>query len=87
MLFARSFVRGPTSVYDSKFFYVLFVYYIVWQLSNMYARMLSSAIGLRLSILVAIHVIFAALLFNRTGYECTVFVMGLLYLVLSLIHI
>ena len=64
----------------SKLFLLIYLWYIVFRIPRELSTYININIGLNYSILLVIHVTFVFELFRRFGYECTVFLVTILYL-------
>lgn len=67
----------------SKLFLLLYLWYVVFRIPREMSLFLNRSISLNLSILLVINVLFVFELFRRYGYECTVFLVILMYLLYS----
>lgn len=85
--FLKSIVRNPDDsmtrheqLFYSKMFLTLYLFYIVFRIPRELSLFLESSTGLNYSIILIVNVLFVFELFRRYGYECTIFLVVLLYL-------
>jgi len=64
----------------SKFFLTLYLWYVVFRVPREFSRTLSQGFGINFALLMLINTFFVFELFRRYGYECTFFLVVLLYL-------
>jgi hypothetical protein len=67
----------------SKMFLILYLWYIVFRVPREMSLFLNRSIALNYSILLVLNVSFVFEMFRRYGYECTVFLVIILYLIYS----
>lgn len=67
--------------WNSRFFMLFFLWYVVFRIPREYSRMISVGLGVSMGLVALINVIVVFEVFRRHGYECTVFLCLLLYLV------
>lgn len=65
----------------SKFFLLVYLWYVVFRIPREMSLMLSTALGINFSILMIVNMLFLFESFRRHGYECTVLLSIVLYLV------
>lgn len=68
----------------AKFFFLTYTWYVIWRIPNELSRMLNNAFGVNYSILLLIHIIFILELFRKHGYECTLFLTLIIYIIYQL---
>lgn len=66
--------------WNSRFFIILFLWYVVFRIPREYSRMISVGLGVSMGLVTLINVVFVFEVFRRHGYECTLFFCLLLYL-------
>ena len=88
--FVKSLAQNPNSsmnkyekFFYSKLFLIFYLWYVVFRIPREMALFVNRSISLNYSILLIINVIFVFELFRRYGYECTVFLVIILYLMYS----
>ena len=67
--------------WNSRFFMMFFIYYIVFRVSREYSKMIASAFGISVGIISMINISIVFEFFRRNGYECTCFFSLVMYLV------
>jgi hypothetical protein len=85
--FLKSITQNPNTsmnkyerFFYSKFFLCIFLWYIVFRIPREMSHFLHKSISLNYTILLIVNVTFVFELFRRYGYECTVFLTLLLYM-------
>ena len=88
--FVKSLAQNPNQsmnkyekFFYSKLFIVFYMWYVVFRIPREMSLFLHRSIALNYSILLIINVLFVFELFKRYGYECTLFLVIILYLLYS----
>lgn len=88
--FVKSLAQNPNpsmnkheKLFNSKVFLILYLWYIVFRIPREMSLFLNSSIALNYSILLIINISFVFELFRRYGYECTVFLVIIMYVFYS----
>jgi hypothetical protein len=86
--FLKTFLQNPNpslskheKFFNSKFFLLFYLYYIVFRFPREMSLYLHTNIGLNFSILFIVNVIFTIELFRNYGYECTLILSVILFLI------
>ena len=86
--FVRSMVQHPDTkkskharFFDSKLFMTFYLWYVVFRIPRELSHFLNASIGLNFGVLLILNIVFVFELFRRYGYECTIFLVTILYLV------
>lgn len=89
-MFAKSIFKNPNQsmnkyerFFYSKLFMTIYLWYVVFRIPRELSLFLNRNIGLNFGILLVIHMIFVLELFKAYGYECTVFLVIIMYLLYS----
>jgi hypothetical protein len=90
--FLKSIVRNPDAsmtkheqFFYSKMFLTMYLFYIVFRIPRELSLFLKTSIGLNYSIVLLVNMLFVFELLRRYGYECTIFLVILLYIVYNLV--
>ena len=85
--FVRSLAQNPNpsmnkyeKFFYSKLFLIFYLWYVVFRIPREMSLFVNRSISLNYSFLLIINVVFVFELFRRYGYECTVFLVTILYL-------
>ena len=88
--FVKSLAQNPNpsmnkyeKFFYSKLFLIFYLWYVVFRIPREMSLFLNRNIALNYSIILIINVVFVFELFRRYGYECTVFLVIILYLLYS----
>lgn len=86
--FVKSIFQNPDKLlskqagfFHSKLFMTLYLWYVVFRIPRTMSIYLNKSIGLNLGILLVLNISFVFGLFQKYGYECTVFLSVILFLV------